>query len=47
MDKAAIRQKEGITKPQVACGREFKGTSFISKPEIIMFKDFTVGMSHT
>jgi hypothetical protein len=35
MDKAAIRQKEGITKPQVVAGREFKGTSFISKPEII------------
>ena len=47
MDKAAIRQREGITKPQVVAGREFKGTSFISKPEVIMFKDFTVGMAHT
>lgn len=28
-------------------GKEFKGTSFISKPEVIMFKDFTVGMAHT
>lgn len=28
-------------------GREFKGTSFISKPDVIFFKDFTVGVSHT
>jgi hypothetical protein len=32
------RQKEGITKPQIVAGREFKGTSFISKPETIFFK---------
>jgi hypothetical protein len=38
MAKAMIRQKEGITKPQVVAGREFKGTSFISKPEVILFK---------
>jgi hypothetical protein len=47
MDKAAIRQKEGITKPQVVAGRTFKGDSFISKPDEIRFKDFTVGMAHT
>ena len=33
-----IRQKEGVVKPQVVAGREFKGTSFISKPEAIVFK---------
>jgi hypothetical protein len=38
MDEARIRQKAGITKPQIVAGREFKGTSFISKPEVIMFK---------
>jgi hypothetical protein len=38
MDKARIRQKAGITKPQIVAGREFKGVSFISKPEVIMFK---------
>jgi len=38
MAKAMIRQKEGITKPQVVAGREFKGTSFISKPDVILFK---------
>jgi len=27
-------------------GREFKGTAFISKPDKIIFKDFTVGASH-
>ena len=38
MAKAMIRQKEGIVKPQVVAGREFKGTAFISKPERIVFK---------
>ena len=38
MAKAMVRQKEGIVKPQVVAGREFKGTSFISKPEAIIFK---------
>lgn len=38
MEKARQRQKEGITKPQIVAGREFKGTSFISKPEKIIFK---------
>ena len=27
-------------------GREFKGTSFISKPSKIIFKDFTLGKVH-
>ena len=38
MDKARIRQKEGIVKPQIVAGREFKGTAFISKPDKIIFK---------
>ena len=38
MAKAMIRQKEGMTKPQIVAGREFKGISFISKPDVIMFK---------
>jgi hypothetical protein len=38
MAKAMVRQKENIVKPQVVAGRVFKGTSFISKPEVIMFK---------
>jgi len=33
-----IRQKENIVKPQVVAGRVFRGTSFISKPEAIVFK---------
>jgi hypothetical protein len=47
MAKARVRQKEGIVKPQVVAGREFKGTAFISKPDKIIFKDFTVGVAHT
>jgi len=42
-----IRQKENIVKPQIVQGKEFKGTSFISKPDKIIFKDFTVGIPHT
>ena len=38
MDKARVRQKEGIVKPQIVAGREFKGTAFISKPDKIIFK---------
>ena len=38
MDKARIRQKEGIVKPQIVAGREFKGIAFISKPDKIIFK---------
>jgi hypothetical protein len=58
MAKAMVRQKENIVKPQIVAGRVFKGESFISKPESIIFKvsysceltfmkDFTVGISHT
>ena len=46
MAKARIRQKEGLTKPQIVHGKEFKGTAFISKPERIFFKDFEVGKTH-
>ena len=38
MEKARQRQKDGITKPQIVAGREFKGISFISKPDKIIFK---------
>jgi hypothetical protein len=38
MAKAMVRQKENIVKPQIVAGRVFKGTSFISKPESIIFK---------
>ena len=38
MEKARVRQKEGIVKPQIVAGREFKGTAFISKPDKIIFK---------
>ncbi len=33
MEKARQRQKDGIVKPQVVQGKEFKGTAFISKPD--------------
>ena len=37
-DKALIKQKENLIKPQVVQGKTFKGQSFISKPEKIIFK---------
>ena len=46
MEKARVRQKEGLTKPQIVQRKEFKGTAFISKPEKIFFKDFDVGVTH-
>ena len=46
MAKARIRQKEGLTKPQIVQGKEFKGSAFISKPETIFFKDFDIGKTH-
>lgn len=36
-----------MTKEQVVKGKVFKGASFISKPDRIVFKDFTVGQTHT
>jgi len=46
MEKARIRQKEGIVKPQIVAGREFKGTAFISKPDKIIFKvNYTLASS--
>ena len=47
MALARQRQKDGIVKPQIVQGKEFKGTAFISKPDKIFFKDFTVGVPHT
>lgn len=44
MKKALDRQKAGFTKPQVVCGREFKGQAFIPKPATVEFKDFEVGV---
>ena len=38
MAKAKVRQRDGLIKPQVVAGREFRGVSFISKPDVIFFK---------
>ena len=32
-----------MTKDQIVKGKVFKGASFISKPDKIIFKDFVVG----
>jgi hypothetical protein len=32
---------------QIAGGREFKGDSFVSKPAIIEFRDFEIGVTYT
>ena len=46
MEAARKRHKENMTKPQVVHGKEFKGTAFISKPDVIFFKDFDLGKTH-
>ena len=38
MELAKKRLKDNIVKTQVVMGREFKGLSFIAKPEKIIFK---------
>ena len=43
MQQALVRQRGNIVQKQVVWGKEFKGQAFISKPEAIIFKDFTVG----
>lgn len=37
-ERAKIRHKENITRPQVVQGKTYKGQAFISKPEKIIFK---------
>lgn len=46
MERALMKQRDGIVQKQIAAGREFKGCAFYSKPEVIIFKDFDVGKSY-
>ncbi|XP_041480750.1 cilia- and flagella-associated protein 74-like [Lytechinus variegatus] len=46
MAAALDKHRSGIVKKQIAAGREFKGCAFVSKPEIVHFKDFDVGKSY-
>eukprot|EP00742_Colponemidia_sp_Colp-10_P008825 GILJ01009584.1.p1 GENE.GILJ01009584.1~~GILJ01009584.1.p1 ORF type:complete len:1812 (-),score=327.15 GILJ01009584.1:58-4746(-) len=47
MEKARQRQKENIIQKQIVWGKEFKGTAFLCKPEVILFQDFDVGQTYT
>ena len=38
MERVLNRHREGIVVKQVAAGREFQGTAFYSKPDVIHFK---------
>ncbi|XP_041859968.1 cilia- and flagella-associated protein 74 [Melanotaenia boesemani] len=42
-DQPSMSGRKIITTPKKVCGKELKGPSFISKPEVILFKDFEVG----
>ena len=46
MKEALENHRKNITAPQVCMNRIFKGKSFISKPEIIEFKDFNLNEPH-
>ncbi|XP_030843009.1 cilia- and flagella-associated protein 74 [Strongylocentrotus purpuratus] len=46
MAAALDKHRSGIVRKQIAAGREFKGCAFVSKPEIVHFKDFDVGKSY-
>ncbi|KAK7476539.1 hypothetical protein BaRGS_00032219 [Batillaria attramentaria] len=46
LKKVLEKHREGIVVKQVAAGREFSGRPFYSKPDIIHFKDFTVGSTY-
>ena len=40
---ALSRQKDNLVSKQVVWGKEFTGRAFLSKPDVIEFKDFVVG----
>lgn len=40
--RALASQKKNLVKTQVVQGKEFKGASFVSQPDCILFKDFLV-----
>ncbi|XP_071479048.1 cilia- and flagella-associated protein 74-like, partial [Diadema antillarum] len=46
MAAALDKHRSGIVKKQIAAGREFKGCAFVSKPEVVHFKDFDVGKAY-
>ncbi|XP_071839784.1 cilia- and flagella-associated protein 74-like isoform X2 [Apostichopus japonicus] len=43
MAHALDKHRAGIVRKQIAAGREFKGCAFVSKPNVVHFKDFDVG----
>jgi hypothetical protein len=47
MAEALERQKANVVKKQVVWGREFQGQAFLSKPKVLLFKDFVVGKVYT
>eukprot|EP00831_Metopus_contortus_P076277 TRINITY_DN7033_c0_g1_i5.p1 TRINITY_DN7033_c0_g1~~TRINITY_DN7033_c0_g1_i5.p1 ORF type:complete len:272 (-),score=72.21 TRINITY_DN7033_c0_g1_i5:805-1554(-) len=46
MKKVKAQHKENLVQKQIVAGREFKGTAFIAKPDVILFKDFEVGKTY-
>jgi hypothetical protein len=43
--KKAIR--DNLVRPQIVMNRQFKGESFIAKPDKVIFRDFEVGKVYT
>eukprot|EP00794_Sanderia_malayensis_P015259 gene15259-16834_t len=46
MEEALDKQRANIVQKQVAAGREFKGSAFYSKPDVLVFKDFDIGKTY-
>ena len=38
MREAKEKHKQNLVQKQVVAGKEFKGTAFIAKPDVILFK---------
>ena len=44
--KALENKRENLYQDQIVMGKKFEGNSFVSKPEIIEFKDFNLNEPH-
>ena len=46
MRKVKEGHKQTLVQKQIVAGKEFKGTAFIAKPDVILFKDFELGKTY-
>eukprot|EP00826_Nyctotherus_ovalis_P031516 TRINITY_DN2519_c0_g7_i2.p1 TRINITY_DN2519_c0_g7~~TRINITY_DN2519_c0_g7_i2.p1 ORF type:complete len:177 (-),score=54.06 TRINITY_DN2519_c0_g7_i2:34-564(-) len=46
MRRVKESHKRNLIQKQIVAGREFKGTAFIAKPDVILFNDFELGKTY-